>query len=89
MPQMEALKAFRFAGRKVQPGDQITATPGEEKTLRAMGWAKPATVYATRVMVPANPNNQDDDERPRRGRKPRDPNQPKRKYRRRDMQAET
>lgn len=85
MPQMEALKAFRFAGRKVQPGDQITATPGEEKTLRAMGWAKPATVYATRVMVPANPNKQEDAPR---GRKPRDPNRVKRQYRRRDMQAE-
>lgn len=86
MPQMEALKAFRFAGRKVQPGDLITTTAGEEKTLRAMGWAKPANVYATRVMVPANPNTQDDDKP--RGRKPRDPNKIKRQYRRRDMQAE-
>lgn len=85
MPQMEALKAFRFAGRKVQPGEKFTATANEEKTLRAMGWAKPATGYATRVMVAAAPNEQDE---PRRGRKPRDPNKVKRQYRRRDMQAE-
>lgn len=82
MPQMEALREFRFAGRQINVGDPITCTESEAKVLRAMQRAKPVAVYETRVMHVEDPIPG------RKPRKPRAEGQPRRQYRRRDMQAE-
>jgi hypothetical protein len=76
--EMIALRGFRFAGRDITEGDTIHATPSEERTLRSMGWAKPAPAYTTRDQVAQPPADNESS-----GRKPRT----RRQYRRRDMKA--
>lgn len=77
MPTIVATKDYPYGTRKLKVGDRFEATDRDADLLVKIGMAKPVTV-TTRAMSPAAPTGDVTSESPR----------PKRRYRRRDLQAE-
>lgn len=77
MPTIVATKDYPYGTRKLKVGDRFEATERDADLLVKIGMATPVTV-TTRAMSPDTPTVDVTPESPR----------PKRRYRRRDLQAE-